>query len=142
MYLASTCTFRIFTLPCTNSYFSSLYVTKDHVFGVLTSSKARSYVFVSLYLTHDYTFRGLTSHEIRAVIIDVHETVGTSVVASASVAVTGQLLPRRLRHGDVIVLQPLPVASVVDVGPVVTGRRLTLVHEHGMQSIGRLQQRQ
>lgn len=71
-------------------------------------------------------------------VIDVHQAVGARV-GHASERVSLQLLPRRLGDADVVVLHPAPVGVVVDVGPVVTRRRLAFMDEHGVESVGYLQ---
>ena len=81
-------------------------------------------------------------HEVWPARVDVHEAVGAGVVVAAAVAVIGQLVPARLRHRDVVVLEPLAVARAVDVRPVVARRRLALVYEDGVQAVRALQQQQ
>ena len=59
-------------------------------------------------------------------LVDVHETVGAGIVVTPD-TLPLQLFPGRLRHGDVVELEPLAAGLVEDECPVMTTGCLTFM---------------
>lgn len=118
-------------------YMTDVCISLNNELAMLTTQKYQQYeVYYYDYLTLVCVS---TFYEKGLLVIDIHQTVGTSI-SVASKGVPDQLLPGGLRDSDIIVLHPAALMWVIDVCPVVACIGLAFMDQHCMKPVWNLEQ--